>query len=143
MKGSSRRARVMYTQILQEQSASFGRVHVDFARMQLIRNGDAMELKPTELKLLAFLLQNPDRIIPRKELLNAIWGDRVDVTTRTVDVHISKLRQKVEHDPAQPMHVRTVHCVGYKFVPWPSGVSFWNSKGWSDGADEREVPRFA
>jgi two-component system alkaline phosphatase synthesis response regulator PhoP len=97
--------------------ASFGDVRVDFARMELVRNGGEVQLTATEFKLLAFLLQNPERVISRKELLDTIWGYPTDPATRTVDIHISKLRQKVERDPANPIHLRTVHCSGYKFVP--------------------------
>ena len=97
--------------------ASFGEVRVDLARMELVRKGVEVQLTATEFKLLAFLLQNPKRVISRKELLDAIWGYHADLVTRTVDIHISKLRQKLERDPANPIHVRTVHCAGYKFVP--------------------------
>jgi len=97
--------------------ASFGEVRVDLARMELVRKGVEVQLTATEFKLLAFLLQNPKRVISRKELLDAIWGYHIDLATRTVDIHISKLRQKLERDPANPIHVRTVHCAGYKFVP--------------------------
>ena len=96
---------------------SFGEVRVDFAGMELVRNGCEVQLTATEFKLLAFLLQNPERVISRKELLDTIWGYPTDPATRTVDIHISKLRQKVERDPANPIHLRTVHCSGYKFVP--------------------------
>jgi two-component system OmpR family response regulator len=64
------------------------------------RNGDGVQLTAREFKLLAFLLQNAKRVISRKELLDAIWGCHTDPATRTVDVHISKLRQKVETDLA-------------------------------------------
>jgi DNA-binding response OmpR family regulator len=114
---SSRNVRFEPTNYLGEKPARFGKVMVDFARMQVVRGGDPVQLKPTEFRLLAFFLQNPNRIFTRKQLLNAIWGSGVPLATRTVDVHIGKLRQKLEHDPAQPMHVRTVHAVGYKFVP--------------------------
>ena len=97
--------------------ASFGDVYVDFSRMELVRKGSEIRLTVTEFRLLAFLLQNPERVISRKELLDAIWRYRKDPATRTVDMHISKLRQKVERDPANPLHVRTVHRIGYKFVP--------------------------
>jgi DNA-binding response OmpR family regulator len=61
--------------------------------------------------------QNPDRVISREELLNEAWGYQSYPTTRTVDNHMLKLRQKVERDSANPVHFLTVHGVGYKFVP--------------------------
>ena len=109
--------RLVYTYNFPGEVASFGDVRVDFAKMELARNGCEVQLTATEFKLLAFLLQNPERVISRKELLDAIWGYQTNPATRTVDIHISKLRQKLERDPANPIHVRTVHCAGYKFVP--------------------------
>ena len=81
--------------------------------MELVRNGCEVQLTATEFNLLAFLLQNPKRVISRKELIDAIWGDQTDPATRTVDMHISKLRHKVERDPANPIHVPgALHCFG-------------------------------
>jgi two-component system, OmpR family, alkaline phosphatase synthesis response regulator PhoP len=113
----ARISRLVYKSKFPRKVASFGDVRVDFLAMELVRNGGEVPLTVTEFKLLAFLLQNPKRVISRKEILDAIWGDHTDPATRTVDMHISKLRQKVEKDPANPIHVRTVHCAGYKFVP--------------------------
>jgi DNA-binding response OmpR family regulator len=73
-------------------------------------------LTAQEFKTLKFLLQNPERVISRDELLNEVWGYQNYPSTRTVDNHILKLRQKLETDPANPVHFRTVHGMGYKFV---------------------------
>ena len=70
-----------------------------------------------EFKTLKFLTQNAERVISRDELLNEVWGYQNYPSTRTVDNHILKLRQKLEKDPANPVHFRTVHGMGYKFVP--------------------------
>jgi len=113
----ARRGRLVNQYKFRGKVVSFGEVRVDFAGMELVRNGCEVQLTATEFRLLAFLLQNPKRVISRKELIDAIWGDQTDPATRTVDMHISKLRHKVERDPANPIHVRTVHCSGYKFVP--------------------------
>src|SRR5579885_13987 len=72
---------------------------------------------PKEFKIVKYMAQNPNRVISREELLNDVWGYQNYPTTRTVDNHILKLRQKLEADPANPVHFRTVHGVGYKFVP--------------------------
>ena len=69
-----------------------------------------------EFKVLRFFIQNQDRVITREELLNEVWGYQSYPSTRTVDNHILKLRQKLEKDPAHPIHFRTVHGAGYKFV---------------------------
>ncbi len=96
---------------------SFGDIAVDFVRMQLTRAGQPVSLTAQEFKVLRFLTENPERVITREELLNSVWGYEHYPTTRTVDNHMLKLRQKIEPDPANPIHIRTVHGVGYKFVP--------------------------
>jgi len=97
--------------------AGFGDVRVDFMKMELTRGGRAVQLTAQEFKILKFMLQNPERVISREELLNTVWGYQNYPSTRTVDNHILKLRQKLEKDPANPVHFRTVHSSGYKFVP--------------------------
>ena len=96
---------------------SFDDVVIDFTSMKVTRDGQAVPMTAQEFKILRFMSQNPDRVISREELLNAAWGYQSYPTTRTVDNHMLKLRQKVERDPANPVHFRTVHGVGYKFVP--------------------------
>ena len=96
---------------------AFDGVFVDFTKMEVLRNGEAVTLTAQEFKTLKFLLQNPERVITRDELLNVVWGYQNYPSTRTVDNHILKLRQKLENDPANPVHFRTVHGTGYKFVP--------------------------
>jgi DNA-binding response OmpR family regulator len=96
---------------------SFDGVAVDFAKMQVTRQGQAVALTPQEFKILKFMAQTPERVISREQLLNEVWGYQSYPTTRTVDNHILKLRQKLENDPANPVHFRTVHGAGYKFVP--------------------------
>jgi DNA-binding response OmpR family regulator len=96
---------------------AFDGVVVDFTKMQVLREGAEVALTPQEFKIVKFMTQNPNRVISREELLNDVWGYQNYPTTRTVDNHILKLRQKLETDPANPVHFRTVHGVGYKFVP--------------------------
>ncbi|SRR5579884_1289061 len=93
----------------------FGNIVVDFATMELKREKETVLLSPQEWKLLAYLCQNPGRVISRDELLNQVWGHDRFPTTRTVDNHILKLRQKLEKDPAHPVHFKTVHTFGYIF----------------------------
>ena len=96
---------------------SFGDIRVDFVTMETHRRDELIPLTAHEFKLLRFFLDNPGRAVTREELLSSIWGLSFHVTTRTVDNQILKLRQKLEADPANPVHFRTVHGVGYKFVP--------------------------
>ena len=95
----------------------FGEVKVDFTRMEVWREGNAVQLTSQEFKVLKFMIQNAERVLSRDELLNHVWGYRNYPSTRTVDNHILRLRQKLEKDPANPMYFRTVHSAGYKFVP--------------------------
>jgi DNA-binding response OmpR family regulator len=95
---------------------TFSDVFVDFTKMEVVRESRNIALTAQEFKTLKFLVQNPERVITRDELLNEVWGYHNYPSTRTVDNHILKLRQKLEKDPANPVHFRTVHGVGYKFV---------------------------
>jgi two-component system OmpR family response regulator len=72
-------------------------------------------LKPKEFELLAFLMQNRRRAFTREQLLNQIWGYDFAGDTRTVDVHVSWLRQKIEDEPQEPARIVTVRGVGYRF----------------------------
>jgi DNA-binding response OmpR family regulator len=96
---------------------SFDGISVDFTKMEVTRDGQTIGLTAQEFKTLKFLLRNAERVISRDELLNEVWGYQNYPSTRTVDNHILKLRQKLEKDPANPVHFRTVHGMGYKFVP--------------------------
>jgi DNA-binding response OmpR family regulator len=100
---------------------TFGDVSVDFVRMQVTRAGKLIPLTAHEFKLLRFFLDNAERVLTREELLNDVWGYNFYPSTRTVDNQILKLRQKLEVDPANPTHFRTVHGMGYKFVFSPAG----------------------
>jgi DNA-binding response OmpR family regulator len=95
---------------------SFDGISVDCKKMEVQRDGKVVILTAQEFKTLQFLVQNADRVISRDELLNEVWGYQNYPSTRTVDNHILKLRQKLERDPASPVHFRTVHGMGYKFV---------------------------
>jgi DNA-binding response OmpR family regulator len=95
---------------------SFDDISVDFKKMEVKRDGNVVLLTAQEFKTFQFLVQNSDRVISRDELLNEVWGYQNYPSTRTVDNHILKLRQKLEKDPSSPVHFRTVHGMGYKFV---------------------------
>ncbi|HEV2397216.1 MAG TPA: response regulator transcription factor [Candidatus Sulfotelmatobacter sp.] len=98
------------------QVVSFDGISIDFKKMEVKRDGNAVILTAQEFKTFQFLVQNSDRVISRDELLNEVWGYQNYPSTRTVDNHILKLRQKLEKDPSSPVHFRTVHGMGYKFV---------------------------
>jgi DNA-binding response OmpR family regulator len=95
----------------------FADVAVNFAKMEVTRGSESISLTTQEFKTLKFMIQNPERVISREELLNQVWGYQNYPSTRTVDNHILKLRQKLERDPSNPVHFRTFHGAGYKFAP--------------------------
>jgi DNA-binding winged helix-turn-helix (wHTH) protein len=98
--------------------AEFSDVCVDWTAMTVSRlSGEVIPFTCQELKTLRCFLLNPDRVLSRDELLKEAWGYSHYPSTRTVDNHVAKLRQKLEDDPTEPVHFRTVHKVGYKFVP--------------------------
>lgn len=97
---------------------SFADILIDFAKMEVTQEGKPVALTPHEFKALKYFTENPERVLSREELLNKVWGYECYPTTRTVDNHILKLRQKLEKDPVNPEYFRTVHGVGYKFVPF-------------------------
>jgi DNA-binding response OmpR family regulator len=94
----------------------FGEVAVNFTKMELTRGGKLVALTAQEFKILKFMSENQERVVSREELLNEVWGYQNYPSTRTVDNHIMRLRQKLEKDPSNPLHFRTVHSAGYKFV---------------------------
>lgn len=96
---------------------AFDDVRIDFTKMEVFRGMMPVQLTSQEFKVLKFMIQNAERVLSREELLNTVWGYQNYPSTRTVDNHILKLRQKLERDPANPAHFRTVHSAGYKFVP--------------------------
>jgi DNA-binding response OmpR family regulator len=94
----------------------FGNIAADFSAMEFFKDGAPIILTANEIKLLKHFIDHPDRVITREELLNDVWGYTSYPTTRTVDNQVMKLRQKLETDPARPVHFRTMHGIGYKFV---------------------------
>jgi two-component system alkaline phosphatase synthesis response regulator PhoP len=91
----------------------FGAVCVDRRRTRVTRNGELVDLAPREYKLLCYFLDHADRTIPREELLKEVWSYHFIPSTRTVDVHVGALRQKLEEDPKQPKLILTVKGQGY------------------------------
>ncbi len=93
-----------------------GEVAVDFRRHEAERDGEALELSAREFELLRYFHHHRGRVVTREELLDAVWGYDAIPFTRTVDVHVAKLRKKIEQSPAHPRHLVTVHRVGYKLL---------------------------
>lgn len=90
-------------------------LEMDETRHTVFLKGKPLELTPKEFGLLAFLIKNTGQVFKREQLLDKVWGYDYAGDTRTVDVHISWLRQKIEADPQHPQHLITLRGVGYKF----------------------------
>ena len=93
----------------------FGEVEVNRAARTVKRRGCAVSLTPKEFDLLIALMDRAGAVVPRADLLRVVWGYQQDVSTRTVDLHVSELRAKLEANPTQPVHIITVRKTGYRF----------------------------
>jgi two-component system OmpR family response regulator len=93
---------------------ALGSLVIDLAKRSVTNNGQSVELKPKEFDLLTFLAAHPGQVFSREVLLDRVWGYDYVGSTRTVDVHISWLRAKLEHDAASPKLLQTMHGVGYR-----------------------------
>src|SRR6478735_3479856 len=94
----------------------FGPVRIDLKGTTVSREGRVLPLSAREFRLLRYFAQNPGTTLSREVLLKEVWGYSEETFTRTVDVHVGSLRQKLEKDPKQPAMIVTVPGLGYKFV---------------------------
>jgi DNA-binding response OmpR family regulator len=94
----------------------FGDVVVDFKKAELKKRGIALEVTARELRLLEYFIAHRGEVVPRERLLDQVWEYDSAPLTRTVDMHVAKLRKKIEDDPADPKFIVTVHRMGYKFT---------------------------
>ena len=97
----------------------YGSVVVDLRKEEVLRDGSPVELTAREFELLRYFVSHPNERISREVLLRQVWEYQGLPNTRTVDVHIAQLRQKLESNPRTPRHILTAHRSGYKFVPFP------------------------
>ncbi len=95
---------------------TFGDVYFDLNGVKVLKNDEEISLSVKEFQLLKFLVNNEQTILSRDQILNEVWGYDALPSTRTVDVHIAWLRQKLENDSRHPKHIITVHGFGYKFI---------------------------
>ncbi len=96
-------------------SYDFEGIHIDFVKATLTKSGSTTELGERESRLLQYLIERRGAVLSRDELLQEVWGYKAIPLTRTVDVHIAWLRQKIEDDPKNPQYIVTVHGQGYRF----------------------------
>jgi two-component system alkaline phosphatase synthesis response regulator PhoP len=97
-------------------SFRFGQISIDFRKAEVAKDGQPLDLSAREFKLLRYFVEHRGAAQSRDELLNEVWGYNAMPSTRTVDVHVAWLRQKIEDNPRHPQHILTVHGLGYKFV---------------------------
>ena len=98
------------------ESYRFGDIELNFRRAEVTRAGDALQLSAREFKLLSYFIRHRGGTLTRDKLLNEVWGYDAQVSTRTVDVHVAWLRQKLEPNPQHPQFILTIHGLGYKFI---------------------------
>jgi len=94
----------------------FADITIDFRKAEVNKAGQPLDLSAREFKLLKYFIEHRGAALSRDELLNEVWGYNAMPSTRTVDVHVAWLRQKIEDNPRHPQHILTVHGLGYKFV---------------------------
>jgi len=100
---------------LSQETYQFGEIRVDFRRAEVYRGQEVVEVSTKEFKLLRYLIEHRGAALSRDELLNEVWGYEAAVSTRTVDVHVAGLRQKLEVNPHHPQFILTIHGLGYRF----------------------------
>ena len=98
------------------ESVQFGDVDVNFRNFEATKAGRPLELSPREFKMMKYFAEHRGEVVSRDQLLDNVWGYDGLPLTRTVDMHIAKLRQKIEDTPGDPHYIITVHRVGYKFT---------------------------
>jgi DNA-binding response OmpR family regulator len=103
----------------EREALAFGEVRVDPRRMECTRGGHSYPLTTRELALLRLFIARDEEVLDRATLLDQVWGVRYEGTTRTLDQHVAQLRKKIEEDPSHPVHLHTVHGVGYRFSSIP------------------------
>lgn len=95
----------------------YGSLGLDIAANKLHKNDREVELTPTEFSLLKMFMENPGKALKRNEMLNAVWGEDYFGDTKTLDVHIRRLREKIEDNPSEPEYIKTVWGSGYRWQP--------------------------
>ncbi len=96
---------------------AFGDIEIDTRTRDVVKDGTELRLTAKEFDLLAFLAGNPRRVFGRDQLMSRVWGYEAALDTGTVTVHVRRLREKIETNPSEPVHLQTVWGVGYRLVP--------------------------
>ena len=124
VKAMLRRVRLIREEVSEAEAADgkpkqevleFGNLRIDITRREITVNGEVVAFKPKEYELLTFLAQHQGQVLSREFILERVWGWDFIGDSRTVDVHVRWLREKIEHDPANPRRIITVRGAGYRF----------------------------
>jgi DNA-binding response OmpR family regulator len=102
---------------LSDERLRFGEVELDAATREVRKGGIDLKLTAREFDLLAFLARHPRRVFSREQLMRSVWGYEAAYDTGTITVHVRRLREKIEDDPAEPRHLETVWGIGYRLSP--------------------------
>ena len=109
------RRRSAHEQFEADELISLGNVRMDIDARRCYVNGEEIKLRKKEFALLRLLLENPGRVLTREVLIDRVWGNDYVGDTKTLDVHIKRLRTLIEEDPKSPTHITTVRGVGYRY----------------------------
>jgi len=96
---------------------AFGAIEIDTQTREVLKSGQELSLTPKEFDLLTFFAGNPRRVFGRDQLMSRVWGYEAALDTGTVTVHVRRLREKIEANPSEPLHLQTIWGVGYRLVP--------------------------
>ena len=118
-------------QALRVEKFEFAGAKIDFETFEVLVKGESIRMTQLELTLLRYFIENQGRVIPRRELLENVWGMPGNINTRAPDQFIRRLRKIFEPDPAQPRHFLTIRDAGYRFVPEGEGGEGTMAVGWS------------
>ncbi len=97
-------------------SFQFGDVEIDFERAEARKSGQPLSMAAKEMQLLRYLVDHRERVVPREEIMQKVWEYNSEVSSRTIDVHVAWLRQKLEDNPQRPLHIQTIRGKGYRFT---------------------------
>ncbi|MFO1442218.1 response regulator transcription factor [Bacillus sp. Bva_UNVM-123] len=116
VKAQLRRADYLQTDVVKESIIKVGPFELNEEKAQLTKNGEVIDLKPKELGLMKYFLQNKNRVISKEQLYDAVWGEEFFGMDNTIMVHIRRLREKIEAQPSQPKYLITLKGLGYKLA---------------------------
>lgn len=117
----------------------FGDVCIDFRRFEVSRGEQTHELTTMELQLLRYFVEHEGTVLPRQQILRDVWEQSADVTTRSIDNFVMRLRKFIEADPAKPVHLLSIRGTGYRFVADPNNATLVDESAYGGDTTLTEV----